>query len=49
MFPINGTADAIVNSYPVKFQKKRRFPDRDQHKLAHYEVQIIMKDFHCFI
>jgi len=40
MYPINGTADAIVNNLPVKFQKKRKFPDIDQHKLAHFSVKI---------
>lgn len=39
MFPINATADAIVNNMPVVFQKKRRFPEKDQHKLAHYDVR----------
>ena len=40
MYPINGTADAIVNNLPVKFQKKRKFPDIDQHKLDHFSVKI---------
>ena len=40
MFPISAAADAIVNDYPVKFQTKKRFPDRDQHKLAHFEVNL---------
>lgn len=39
MFPINATADAIVNNYPVIFQKKRQFPDKDQHRLEHYDVR----------
>lgn len=42
MYPINATADAMVNNYPVKFQKKKRFPERDQHRLAHYDVGFIL-------
>ncbi|CAI2359955.1 unnamed protein product [Moneuplotes crassus] len=38
MHPIEATTAAIVNSYPVKYQRKKRFPDRDQHRLEHDEM-----------
>lgn len=43
MFPIDADADAIVNNYPVKFQRKKRFPERDQHRLQHDEVTFCNK------
>lgn len=40
MFLQIATAESSPNSNPIKF-KKKRFPDRDQHRLAHYDVRLI--------
>jgi hypothetical protein len=40
MFLQIATAESSHNNSPIKF-KKKRFPDRDQHRLAHYDVRFI--------
>ncbi|CAI2387333.1 unnamed protein product [Moneuplotes crassus] len=38
MFPIDSTADAIVNDYPIKFERKKKFPSMNQHWLENNEI-----------